>query len=74
MKHTLTYDIPEERSELNIAMNGIKFYCRIIDYNEELRRKIKYSDLSENELQVIQKMYDSFFEYFKDIINDESFM
>ena len=74
MKYTLTYNIPEERSELNIARNGIKFYCRIIDYNEELRRKLKYSDLPEEEYKTIERMYESFNEYFNDILNDESFM
>jgi hypothetical protein len=74
MKHKLIYNLPEERSDLNIAINGIKFYCRIVEYSDDLRRKLKYSDLPEEESKTIERMYESFNEYFNDILNDESFM
>ena len=71
---TLTFNIPEERNEHNIALSGSKFYCRIFDYHNELRSKLKYSDLPEDELKTIERMYESFNEYFNDILNDENFM
>jgi len=74
MKSKLIFDLPEEKNEFNIALNGSKFYCRILDYSNELRSKLKYSDLPEEEYKTIERMYESFNEYFNDILNDESFM
>lgn len=74
MKSKLIFNLPEEKSEFQIALNGSKFYCRIFDYHNELRAKLKYSDLPEDELKTIERMYESFNEYFNDILNDENFM
>lgn len=74
MKAKLIFDLNEEKIEHSLAINGSKFYCRILDYANELRSKLKYADLPEEEYKTIERMYESFNEYFNDIINDESFM
>lgn len=74
MKSKLIFNLPEERNEFQIALNGSKFYCRIFDYHNELRNKLKYSDLPDEEMKTLERMYESFNEYFSDILNDENFM
>jgi len=74
MKSKLIFDLSEERIEYNLALNGSKFYCRILDYSNELRSKLKYGNLSNEEYRITEKMYESFNEFFNDIINDENFM
>lgn len=74
MKSKLIFNLPEERNEFQIALNGSKFYCRILDYHNHLRSKLKYSDLPEEEAKTVERMYESFNEYFTDILNDENFM
>ena len=74
MTHELIFNLPEEKPELMLAMGGSKFYCRIVDYHNHLRSKLKYSELPEEESKTVERMYESFNEYFTDILNDENFM
>jgi hypothetical protein len=74
MKSKIIFNLPEEKSDLMLALNSSKIYCRILDYSNELRSRLKYSELPEEEIKTVERMYQSFNEYFSDILNDESFM
>ena len=42
MKVTLTYILPEEQDELNVALDGNKYKIVIDEVFDQLRRNIKY--------------------------------
>lgn len=42
MKHTLTFNIPEEKNELDLAMKGGDYYCQLWDIQEKCRSLLKY--------------------------------
>lgn len=43
-KVTLTFDLPEERTELFDALNGFRWKFVAMELDEWLRQKIKYED------------------------------
>lgn len=49
MKATLTFDLPEEREEFDLAANGYKWNLVAWDLDQWLRGEIKYQE--RNELQ-----------------------
>jgi hypothetical protein len=44
-KVTLTFTVPEERYEMETAVNAVSFKCAIEDFDNYLRNIIKYTDL-----------------------------
>lgn len=62
MKAILEFDLPEEAEELKSAQDGNKWQCVVQDFDNELRSKIKYSELSEAELATYEfirsRLYD----------------
>jgi hypothetical protein len=44
MKATLTFDLPDERSDLDLALNGSKYLCVLWDMDQEARNKLKYDE------------------------------
>jgi len=64
MKVILEFDLPEEESEFRAAINGKHLKSITYDYDEKLRRIIKYNDLSDDEYQTYQKCRDMLREMF----------
>jgi len=64
MKVILEFDLPEEESEFRAAINGKNLKSITYDYDEKLRRIIKYNDLSDDEYQTYQKCRDMLREMF----------
>ena len=44
---TLTFMLPEEEIAFNDAMNGARWHGIVFDFDEYLRRRLKYEDLPE---------------------------
>ncbi len=44
MKATLEFELPEEKSELRLALSGVTMICAICDADRVLRAFEKYSD------------------------------
>jgi len=44
MRHTLTFNVPEEREELELTLNASKYYCTLHDIAQWLRSECKYAD------------------------------
>lgn len=42
MKAILEFNLPEDQSEYDLAINGIKYYSALSDIREWLRRRLKY--------------------------------
>jgi hypothetical protein len=64
MKAVLEFDLPEENSDFQAAINGKKLKEITYQYDEKLSRIIKYNDLSDEEYQTYQKCRDMFREMF----------
>ena len=64
MKVILEFDLPEEESDFRAAINGKTLKSITYDYDEKLRRIIKYNDLSDDEYQTYQKCRDMLREMF----------
>ena len=43
-KHTIDFSLPEERIELNLALNGPKYHCALTEYDQWLRSQIKHEN------------------------------
>jgi hypothetical protein len=54
MKATLTFNLPEERYEFDNATQGSKMRSVLWDFDQWLRSKTKYEDLTDEQYQVYQ--------------------
>jgi len=53
----LTYNLPDEREELDHAMNGLKYYLAIVEIGELLRKYRKYHDSDVVETDRIEREF-----------------
>jgi hypothetical protein len=81
MKSTLEFDLPEERDELNDALNGGKYKARIDTlYDEVFRPHMKYNkpvlakdessmqELTDEQLEIIEQIWENVFKHFEDVL------
>lgn len=81
MKSTLEFDLPEERDELNDALNGGKYKARIDTlYDEVFRPHMKYNkpilakdessmqELTDDQLEIIEQIWENVFKHFEDVL------
>lgn len=54
MKATLTFNLPEESHEFDNATQGAKMRSVLWDFDQWLRAKVKYEDLTDEQYQVYQ--------------------
>lgn len=52
MNATLTFNLPEEQEEFNMATQAHKLYFAISDFDNFLRNKIKHTDLTDEQYAV----------------------
>lgn len=41
---TMTFNLPDEREEMNHALKGEDYYCVLFDYMNRLRSELKYNN------------------------------
>ena len=70
---TLTFNLPEEQSDFNLASNASKWYLIAWDMDQFLRNKIRYpEDTGDNKgksdeyYQALQEVRDAFWENMND--------
>lgn len=81
MKTTLEFTLPEDREELNDALNGSKYKARIETlYTDVFRVHLKYNkpiliedetktqELSEEQFLVIEALWKKVAEHFEDVL------
>lgn len=54
MKAVLEFNLPEESTEFEMASNSIKVYCVLSSFDEFLRSKLKYEELTDLEYEVYE--------------------
>ena len=57
-KATLSYSLPEEADEFDLAYQGAKLACIIEDLDNYLRAKIKYGPLTDEQETIYQEIRD----------------
>lgn len=67
MKATLEFNLPEDQAEYDIVINATRFYSIIWSMKNELRSKVKYAQLSEEQY----KAYESMQDFFNELIHSE---
>ncbi len=61
-KATLTFQLPEEADEFDLAYNGARLSVIIADLDNYLRSKIKYENLPEEQEKIYQEIRDKLLE------------
>lgn len=71
MKNKLTYhfNLPEEREDMKIVLNAHEYRAALINFDEWMRSQLKHNtdNLSEEQIDILQKARDKFYE----ILGDE---
>jgi hypothetical protein len=67
MKAILKFDLPDEKSDLEMAVHAAKAFCAIEDFKNIIRAKLKYADLTEEQSKVWEEVSDSFYETIADV-------
>lgn len=62
MKATIEFNLPEENEEFNNAINGVKYKIIVQDIMNNLRSKLKYEELKEEEYDLYEKLREEFFD------------
>jgi hypothetical protein len=77
MKTTLEFDLPEEKEELQAALNGSLYKARIDElYDQVFRPHIKYDkpllhdsqELTEDQLAIIEQLWENVRLHFEDVL------
>lgn len=63
MKHLIEFDLPDERTELRMAMEGNKFFLALVDFEEELRKRRKYTDIEMYNINEIVELFHTILRY-----------
>lgn len=83
MKSIIEFNLPEEREELNDALNGSRYKARIETlYDKVFRPHLKYGkplmtkseiemeELTQEQLAIIEQIYENVFNHFEDCLDD----
>jgi len=68
MNATLKFDLPEERDDFEIAVNGWKYRSVLWDLDNFLRSKLKYEELNDGEYAVYEKVREQLW----NLLNEDS--
>lgn len=60
MEGILKFELPREEVEFKQAVNAGNAYAALWDFNQHLRKKIKYEDLPEHELAIYDRIKEEF--------------
>jgi hypothetical protein len=66
MKATLEFNLPEDQAEYDMAINASKYYLALWGIKQELRKQLKYAELSEKEYEIYEKVSDKFHSILED--------
>lgn len=62
MIHTMTFTLPLEREELQLAMDAGKLSSSLWDfYHDFLRKQLKYEEISEEKRAILEEVRTEFF-------------
>ena len=66
MKARLTFNLPDDQHEFDLAVQSGKMYSALWDISQELRTLWKYEELNDDEFKIVEKIRDKFYEILGD--------
>ena len=63
MKANLEFNLPEDEYKFNCAVNGDKYLAALECIRSEVRTIYKYSELSETEFELVERIYSMIIHY-----------
>jgi hypothetical protein len=66
MKVTLEFNLPEDQDDYDLHKDAFEFFKLIHELNQELRKKLKYAELSDEEYNAYEKIN----EFVAELINE----
>jgi hypothetical protein len=66
MTGKLEFNLPEERDEFDLAINGWKYKSVLAEFDNYLRSKVKYAELSEEQYQIFEEIRTELWNMLKD--------
>lgn len=66
-KHTIHFNLPEEKEELELAMKSLDNFLVVEGLDNFLRSKIKYGNLPEEVTTIYQEIRDKLWELRRDL-------
>lgn len=61
-KVTLHYNLPEEQDEFDLAYRGAKLACAVEDFDNYLRGKLKYEELTDEQYKLYEEVRNKLWE------------
>jgi len=66
MKARLTFNLPDDQNEFDLAVQSGNMYSALWDISQDLRTLWKYEELSEEEWKMVERIRDKFYEILSD--------
>ena len=66
MKATIEFNLPEDKYEYDLANKSSSLLSCIIELEMEIKRLNKYEDLKKNQLEIVEKIREKFYEILQD--------
>ncbi len=58
----MTFNLPEDQAEFDLAVQGSKMYVALWDISQELRTLWKYEELKQEEWDMVERIRNKFYE------------
>jgi len=62
MKAKLTFNLPDDQHDFDLAIQSGKMYSALWDISQELRKLWKYEELNDDEWKMVERIRDKFHE------------
>ena len=66
MKLTMTYNLPDEKEAYERAYEGLAMHSLLSDLQQELRKKIKYEEMSDEKQEAYEEIMGLLYELLDD--------
>ena len=66
MKATIEFNLPEDKYEYDLANKSSSLLSCLMEFEQEIRKIYKYENLKENQLEIVEKIREKFYEILQD--------
>jgi hypothetical protein len=66
MKATIEFNLPEDKYEYDLANKSSSLLSCLIELEIEIKKFYKYEDLKKNQLEIVEKIRETFYEILQD--------
>ena len=66
MKATIEFNLPEDKYEYDLANKSSSLLSCLMEFEQEIRKIYKYEDLKENQLEIVEKIREKYYEILQD--------